>query len=250
MSKPAGDRYELFYWPTIQGRGEFIRLALEDAGADYTDVARRSPEDGGGVPALMAVMASTGPGVPPYAPPFLRHGSLVIAQTANVLQHLAPRLGLVGSDEATRLHAHQLMLTVMDLVHEVHETHHPVAPGLYYRDQKTEALRRSKDFLATRMPKFLGYFERVLTQQPGHAHTVGDGVTYVDLALFQVMAGLAYAFPRAMAALSPSVPRLTALRDHVAARSRLALYLASPRRVPFSTDGIFRHYPELDAPPG
>ena len=37
-------RYELYYWPSIQGRGEFIRLTLEEAGADYVDVARKSDD--------------------------------------------------------------------------------------------------------------------------------------------------------------------------------------------------------------
>ena len=40
--------YELHYWPRIQGRGEFVRLALEQAGAEYVDVARGPKSSGGG----------------------------------------------------------------------------------------------------------------------------------------------------------------------------------------------------------
>ncbi len=244
--KPTA-HYELFYWPTIQGRGEFVRLALEDADAHYTDVARQRPEDGGGVPAMMHILRGDDPGIAPFAPPFVRCGALVVAQTANVLQYLAPRLGLVPDDDASRLHAHQLMLTVMDFVGEVHETHHPVGTGLYYEDQKPEAKRRAGTFVAERLPKFTRYFERVLTRNDGE-HLLGSAVTYVDLAAFQVVSGLEYSFPRALAAVSPALPRLLALRDRIAARPRLAAYLASPRRLPFNRQGIFRHYPELDAP--
>jgi glutathione S-transferase len=240
--------YELHYWPRIQGRGEFVRLALEEAGASYVDVARLPASKGGGERALMKRMRSAAGGLEPFAPPFLVSGDLVIAQTAGILLYLAPRHGLVPGDQASRIRAHQLSLTFADLVSEVHDTHHPIAGSLYYEDQKPEALRRAAVFIAERMPTFLGYFERILVANGGE-HLVGDAVSYVDLSAFQILSGLAYAFPRATARMAPSLPRLLALRDHVASRPRIAAYLASSRRLPFNEEGIFRHYPELDAAP-
>jgi len=236
--------YELFYWPGLQGRGEFIRLALEDAGAPYLDVAR-SPEHGG-VKALQRLLVGEGvTGLVPLAPPILRSGDLLLAQVANILHYLAPRLDLVGTDEASRLHAHQLQLTVADLVAEVHDTHHPISTALYYEDQKPEARRRAEAFLAQRLPKFLGYFERTLSAE---TFATGGRHSYVDLSLFQVIEGLRYAFPRAMARVEPGLPRLRSLRDRVAGRPSIAAYLASERRIPFNEHGIFRRYPELDEP--
>lgn len=240
--------YELYYWPTIQGRGELVRLALEDAGAPYVDVARLSGKKGGGVPAMMKLIHDGGGGLAPFAPPFLKTGDLVIAQTANILLYLAPRHALVPADEASRIAAHQLQLTITDWVAEVHETHHPIASGLYYEDQKPEAVRRSAAFVGERLPKFLGYFERVLERGDGH-HLIGGAHSYVDLSLFQMLAGLDYAFPRAMARRSPEIPLLRALGRRVAERPRVAAYLASSRRLPFNEDGIFRRYPELDGEP-
>jgi len=237
--------YELFYWPSIPGRGEFIRLALEEAGASYVDVARLPEKQGGGVKALMKAMHGVAGSLEPFAPPFLRAGDLVIAQTANILQFLAPRLDLVPADESRRFEAHQLQLTMADLVVEAHDTHHPIASSLYYDDQKAEAKRRAKIFRAERIPKFLGYFERVLDRNKT-GHFIGARLTYVDLSMFQVMAGLTYAFPRAMTAFESKVPGLIALCDQVKARPRMAAYLASERRLAFNEDGLFRHYPELD----
>lgn len=239
-------RYQLHYWPGIQGRGEFVRLALEDAGAKYQDVAR-APR---GMAAMMRFLDGKQPGALPLAPPFLRAGKLVIAQTAAILQWLAPRLSLIPRDEASRLYAHQLQLTISDLVAEAHDTHHPISVNAYYEDQRREARKRAAAFRRDRIPKFLGYLERVLARnrEGKGAFLVGRRHSYVDLSAFQVMSGLAYAFPRAMNALAPSLPRLCALRDRVAARPRVAAYLASDRRVPFNEDGIFRHYAELDEP--
>jgi glutathione S-transferase len=234
-------RYELFYWPSIQGRGEFVRLALEEAEADYLDVARETGR-GRGVAAMTALMEMLER--PPFAPPFLRAGKLVIAQTANILHYLGPRLGLVPKAEASRRWAHQLQLTVEDVVAEVHNTHHPVATTLYYHQQKTEARRRSRDFITERAPKFLGYFERAAAV--GKGHMVGRSLSYVDLSMFQLVAGLRYAFPKMMARLEPKLPHLVALHARVARRPSIAAYLASPRRIPFNEDGIFRHYPELE----
>lgn len=234
-------RYELYYWTGIQGRGEFVRLALEDAGASYVDVAREKGEG-----AMAAFLDGEHEGAPPFAPPFLKAGRLVIAQTANILQYLGPRLGLVPDSESGRIYAHQLELTISDIVAEVHDSHHPVAGGLYYADQRAEAKRRAADLRETRLPKFLGYFEDVL-QRGGGRHPLRQH-SYVDLSLFQLVSGLDYAFPRAMRRLSPKLPQLIALRRRVAERPNIAAYLQSPRRLAFNEEGIFRHYPELDDP--
>jgi len=235
-------RYELYYWPSIQGRGEFVRLALEEAGADYLDVARLPKQ---GVPALMQFLGDKSQERPPFAPPFLKAGKLVIAQTANILLFLAPRLGLVPKVEASRLWAHQLQLTVSDWLVEAHDAHHPIGGAFYYEDQKPESKRRSAHFTAERLPKFLGYFERVLAREKG-GWLLGKAFSYTDLSLFQMIAGLRYAFPRAMERLEPKYPRSVALHSHVASRPRIAAYLASRRRIAFNQHGIFRHYPELD----
>jgi glutathione S-transferase len=238
-------RYELYYWPSIQGRGEFIRLALEDAGASYVDVARNGAD---GMATMMRLMGSGQVAEPPFAPPFLKSGKLLIAQTANILLYLGPRLGLVPASERSRLFAHQLQLTITDLVQEVHDTHHPISTELYYEEQRRAAKQRAAAFLEHRAPKFLGYFERVLARNTGgKGFAIGARLTYPDLSLFQIIAGLRYAFPKGMARIERDHPRLVALHDKVATRPRIAAYLASPRRLPFSEEGIFRHYPALDA---
>ena len=227
-------KYALYYWPSIQGRGEFVRLALEDAGADYVDVARRPR----GMRAMEHVLESPSLKRAPFAPPFLRAGALVVAQTAMILHYLGPRLGLAPKGEAQRLWLHQQQLTISDWLVEVHDTHHPIGSGLYYEDQKPESRRRAGDFRASRLPKYLGYFERVERSR---------AITYVDLSLFQMIEGLRYAFPDTMRSIERKYPKLVALHDRVAARPRLAAYFASQRRIPFNQQGIFRHYPELDA---
>lgn len=238
--------YRLYYWPSIQGRGEFVRLALEAAGAGYIDMARGKGE-GQGVKAMMALMADESLLHPPFAPPFLVDGDVMIAQAANILLYLGPRLDLAPEVDADRLFAHQLQLTITDLVKEAHDTHHPIAGSLYYKDQKAEAKQASDLFRAERIPKFLGYFERVLGANPvGDSWLVGAAMTYVDLGAFQIVEGLRYAFPKTMAAQEPAWPRLIALHDRVAAHARIAAYLASERRIAFNEDGIFRRYPELD----
>ncbi len=240
-------RYELYYWPGLQGRGEFVRLALEEAGADYVDVARSDAKEAGGMPALMKLLDGNEIASPPFAPPFLKAGKLIIGQTANILLYLGERHGLAPTGEAGRLWTHQLQLTVTDFVKEIHDTHHPVGSGLYYEDQKDAAKRYTEGFLGERLPKYLGYFERVLTQNPrGDKYLVGGRFTYADLSLFQLIEGLRYAFPTAMKRLEPRIPKLVALHDKIAKRPRIAGYLASPRRVPFNESGIFRHYPELE----
>src|SRR5580658_6956920 len=234
-------RYELYYWPSIQGRGEFIRLALEEAGADYVDVARRK----GGVAAMTKIMEGGRIARPPYAPPFLKVGKLIIAQTAEILFYLGPQLNLAPRDEAGRLWAHQLQLTITDLVVRIHDTHHPVSGWLYFEEQRPAAKRRTKDFWRYQVPKMLGYFERVLRQNGG-TYSVGRRISYVDLSLFQIVEGLRYAFPKRMRRFEKKIPNLVALHDRVAKRPRIAAYLASKRRIPFSQWGIYRYFRELD----
>ncbi|MGH8543483.1 MAG: glutathione S-transferase [Gammaproteobacteria bacterium] len=238
-------RYELYYWPGIQGRGEFVRLALEEAGADYVDVARQRRR---GVSAMMRFLEGTETGSLPFAPPFLKAGDRVIAQTANILLYLGPRLGLVPKAEASQLWTHQLQLTIADSVAEIHDVHHPIAGSLYYHQQKREARRRAGHFTTGRVPKFLHYFEQVLAGNPkGRGYMLGRNLSYVDLSVFQLIAGLRYAFPKTMKQLEPKHPGLVALHDKVAARPNISAYLASERRIPFNEDDIFRHYPELDS---
>jgi glutathione S-transferase len=230
----------------IQGRGEFVRLALEDADAAYTDVAREKS----GMRELLKLLEAHGGGLAaPFAPPFLRSGKLLVAQTAAILHYLGPRLALVSADEKSRFAALQYQLTIADLVGEAHDVHHPIGVGMYYEEQKREAKARAEQFIAARMPKFLGYFEAVLAKQsrPRRAYVMGRH-SYVDLSLFQVFEGLQYAFPNASGRILKRMPLLTALHDRVAARPRLSEYLGSSRRIPFNTQGIFRHYPELDEP--
>ena len=233
-------KYELYYWPGIQGRGEYIRLALEEARADYVDVAR----DARGTAAMTGMMEHGG--TPPFAPPFLKAGKLVIGQTANILLYLGARHGLAPKAEAGRLWVHQLQLTIADLVLEIHDTHHPLGPSLYYEDQKAPAKKRTEDFWNERVPKYLGYFEGLLNTGGG-VYVTGRRISYVDLSLFQIVAGLRYAFPKRMKAFEGDIPGLVELHDRVAVRPNIKAYLASDRRIPFNEEGIFRHYRELDA---
>ncbi len=238
-------RYQLFYWPGIQGRGEFVRLALEDAGALYDDVARKKGGKSGGLDRMMAMMEGKGQKRPPFAPPFLKSGKLTIAQVANILFYLGPRLKLSPRDEANRLWLNALQLTVTDFVKEVHDTHHPIATGLYYEDQKPEAKQYARSFLKERVPKYLDYFEQVIAKSGG-PYVLGRKASYVDLSLFQLIEGLRYAFPKAMTRVERKVPAVVGVRDRVAKRPSIKTYLASERRIAFNEDGIFRHYPELD----
>jgi glutathione S-transferase len=232
-------RYQLYYWPGIQGRGEYVRLALEEAGAAYSDVAR----SGNGMGAMMKVMEAEG--TPPFAPPFLKAGKLVIGQTANILLYLGARHGLAPKAEPGKLWVHQLQLTITDFVLEVHDTHHPLGPSLYYEDQRAPAKKRTEEFWKARVPKYLDYFEGLL-QANGGAYVTGRRLTYVDLSLFQIVEGLRYAFPRRMKAFEREIPGLIGLHGRVAARPNIKAYLASDRRIAFNEDGIFRRYKALD----
>jgi glutathione S-transferase len=233
--------YDLWYWPTIQGRGEFVRLALEAAGIDYRDRARDD-----GAEAMMRDMAARG-GRGPFAPPYLAIDGMTVAQVADILLFLGDRHGLAPTAIAARYWIHQLQLTIADLVAEVHDVHHPVDAGAYYEEQKPEAARAAAQFRATRLPKFLAHFEAAATAEAGE-WMVDDRWTYADTSLFQIVEGLRYMFPRAMAAIEGDYPAVIGIRDRVAALPGIASYLKSERRLAFNTDGIFRHYPELDGP--
>ncbi|HEY1816322.1 MAG TPA: glutathione S-transferase family protein [Kofleriaceae bacterium] len=230
--------YELFYWPGLQGRGEFVRLVLEDAGADYVDVARTP----GGMKRMMAALDDGIEGVRPLAPPFLRAGKTVVAQTANITRWLAERHRLAPASDDGAAAASTIALTIADLVVEVHDTHHPISVDQVYEKQKAAAKQRAAGFRKARIPKFTGWLESILADN-GKV-LVGRTVTYADLAAFQVLEGLDYAFPKAMK--KQRIPKLRALRDAIAKRPRIATYLASGRRTPFNETGIFRHYAELD----
>ncbi|OHV84822.1 glutathione S-transferase [Rhizobium sp. LCM 4573] len=238
--------YELYYWDGIQGRGEFVRLALEEAGARYVDVARGSR----GTATMMDYIHGRHGFDMPFAPPFLKDGDLVISHVANILHYLGPKLGLLPEDEKSRWFAHGLQLTITDFVTEVHDTHHPLGSDDYYEDQKEAAKLRATNFLKYRLPKFMGYFNRVVAANPaGNGHAVGDRLTHVDLSLFQLAEGLAYAFPHATRNFERDYHHLGRLRDMVRNRPNIAAYLRSDRRLSFNESGIFRHYPELDDEP-
>ena len=239
--------YELHYWPTIQGRGEFVRLALEAAGVPYLDVARTAADADLGAQGLLKAMADRHNSQPPFAPPFLKDGDVVVGQTAAILQYIAPPLKLVVRNERLRTWTQQIQLTIADLVDEVHNTHHPVDSALFYEDQKPEALRCAQAFCSTRLPKYLQWFERIVVSNPaGPRHLVGGKVSYADLSLFQVVEGLRYAFPRAAAQALAKTPGVVQLHDRVAKMPKVAAYLRSERRLAFNEQGLFRHYPELD----
>ena len=239
--------YELHYWPTIQGRGEFVRLALEAAGASYIDVARGAEDASLGLPVMLHHLEGRKQPHPPFAPPFLKDGEILLGQTAAILHYLAPTLKLVGRSEQARAWTQQIQLTIADMVTEAHDTHHPVGVGLHYEDQKPEALRRASEFCRERIPKFLQWFEAIVTRNPaGTRHLVGGKLSYADLSLFQLIEGLRYAFPNATQRTLARTPGIVQLHDRVAALPKVAAYLRSERRVPFSEQGIFRCYPELD----
>lgn len=228
-------KYQLYYWAGIQGRGEYVRLALEDAGVPYDDL-----------PGVGKFIEGRGVTRPPFAPPYLKAGRQLIGQTANILLFLGERHGLAPRDAAGRLWVNQLQLTIADFIVEIHDTHHPVGSSLYYEDQKREAKRRTRQFLRTRLPKFLDYFERVLERNRSRGPwLVGATRTYADLSLAQVVAGLQYAFPNATRRALRTRPRLKKLREAVFERPRIKRYVNSPRRLAFNNDDLFRRYPEL-----
>lgn len=227
----------------IQGRGEFVRLALEEGGAAYVDIAREQ-----GVDALSRFLEDPAQRRPAFACPVLKDGAVIVGQTAAILAYLGPRLGLVPDGEADRIWTQQIQLTIADVVAEAHDTHHPIAVDLTYEEQKPEAARRAAAFRSERIPEYLAWFDHVLARNDG-VHLVGDRVTYADLSLFQLVDGLTYAFPTATAAALADNPRVAALHGAIRQRPRIAVYLASPRRIPFNQQGIFRRYPELDGSP-
>jgi len=238
----------LLYWPQLPGRGELVRLVLAEAGLDWSEPAR---EQGSVQPVLDALSA---PGeLPHFAVPVLEIGGLRLSQTASIARYVACKHGLEGSSEAHACHALQLAMTVMDLLGEVHDTHHPVSTALYFEDQRTEAQKAAVSFRGQRLPKFLARFDAVLAhnaaEHPGSGWLLGPERTYADLFLAHAIDGLSHAFPLAMAGRLGEVPRLVAHRDQVFALPRVAAYRASQRRLPFNAHGIFRHYPDLDGAP-
>ena len=239
--------YELHDWPGIQGRGEFVRLALEAAGAVYVDVARGDEAAGQGLPAMRKLLGDRQQPHPPFAPPFLKDGALLIGQTATILQHLGPTLKLVGRSDAARVWTQQIQLTIADMVTEAHDTHHPIATSLVYEDQQPEARKRAAYFCRERLPKYLAWFEAIIGRNPaGSRHLVGGKLSYADLSLFQLVEGLRYAFPTAAQRALSRTPGVVKLHHRVAELPKVAAYLRSPRRIPFNEQGLFRSYPELD----
>lgn len=240
--------YDLYYWPTIQGRGEYVRLVLEAAGAPYRDMARLDEAAGGGIAGMMAFVEGRHGTPVPFAPPFLVAGDLLLSQAPVIAAFLGETLGLAPAGEADLLFARAVAVTTADFVAEVHDTHHPVGSSLYYEDQKPEAARRAAEFRRERLPKFLGWYESLVVNNPSESgFLVGSRLGYADLGLFQTIEGLRYAFPKRMASLEKDYPGVTALAATVAAEARVAAYLKSPRRIPFNEDDVFRRYPELDA---
>jgi len=237
--------YRLYYWPNLPGRGEFIRLVLEQAGAKYVDIARQPEAEGGGMPPLMALRYGQGEGQPAYAPPVLRAGDFWLAQTPAICDYLAAIHRLVPTEPQGRARALQVFLTIFDVLGEVHDTHHPISKARFYEDQKQAAKQNATSFLQDRLPNHMAYFDRVLSQAGG-AYLLGHTLTYVDLAMYQLLLGLKHAFPKGASQVLTQTPGLSALFDKVAAQPRVAAFKASDRSVAFSNDGIFRNYPELD----
>ena len=239
--------YKLYYWPMIQGRGEVIRLSFEEAGVEYIDVARNNQGQEDNQNAIIDILQNTNLMSPPFAPPFLIDGDIMIAQAAAILQYLAPKIGLIGESQEEQIFAHQIQLTVSDFLTEVHDTHHPIASELYYEDQIDESKKRSANFIKLRIPKYLDYFEKIIANNKSNSGwLIGNSLTYPDLSLFQIIEGLHYAFPKAFANIAGNYTNTITLRDAVAARPNIASYLKSNRRIEFNTMGVFRYYPELD----
>ena len=240
--------YDLYYWPMIPGRGEYVRIVLEAGEADYRDVARLPESEGGGMDAMAAFMQGEGSRFIPFAPPFLVDGDVVVPQSSLGAAYAGEKLGLAPDGEVERQFARAVAVTTADLVAEAHDVHHPVGSGLYYEDQKAEARRRAEGFREERIPKFLGWYESLLANNPsGSDFLVGKAMTYADLGLFHTVAGLYYAFPRRMAAIEAEYANIAELVAKVTAVPSVAAYLRSERRLAFNESGIFRHYPELDA---
>ncbi|KAH7124233.1 glutathione transferase [Dactylonectria macrodidyma] len=246
--------YDLIYWPTVPGRGEAVRLMLEEAGASYTDTAVEE----NCIELVMAQTSKTNTGdasnPPPFAPPILKHGNLLIHQLPNILQYLSTRLGLAPTydDENNGIfHVNQLALTALDgLSNEAHDVHHPISVDFYYEDQKEAAKKRAENYIDSRLPKFIGYFERVLKgEASGEGPWLyGGALSYADLVLFQCIDGLKFAFPKALAKMEESkeYEGVFKLYGAVKERPRIKEYLASDRRLKYG-NGLWRHYPELDS---
>lgn len=253
LSPDQESPYELLYWPTVPGRGEHVRLAFEAANVPYNDISNDEDD----IKLLLSHTSDKNYGdsinPPPFAPPLLRHGDLLISQTSNILLYLASKLDLVPSQEEDPngiYFINALALTALDgLSNEAHDTHHPIDISLYYEDQKEEAKRRATNYTRTRLPKFLGYFERVLSGEAiqGGKWLYGGRLTYADLVLFQTVDGVTHAFPKAVGKLKKGgeYNKVFALVDQVRGLENIKSYLESGRRKPYG-QGIYRYYEELD----
>ncbi len=236
--------YRLYYWPMLPGRGEFIRLIFEDAGADYIDVGRLPEDEGGGISALRKKIDNPHRGFESFALPLLEYDDYLIAQLPNICLFLANEFNMIpGGNHYFR--ANQLMLTICDIIDEIHNTHHPLSISMYYENQQEAAKKNALSFTTERLPKWLQYLEKTLIGN-GEKHLAGTQISYVDIALFQLIRGLDYAFPNHMQRYLPQIPKLIALKDRVGERPGICSYLSSERCIDFNNDGIFRAYPELD----
>ncbi|KAL9598626.1 MAG: hypothetical protein Q9219_004371 [cf. Caloplaca sp. 3 TL-2023] len=258
-SSPASPPYELYYWPTIPGRGEPIRLCFEATSTPYTDVCNdpsssSSPTGTQTLKTLISPSPSPTSTNPPHlAPPILKHDDLTLSQLPNILLYLGRKLSLAPrpeDDEAGFHHVHQLALTALDgFLNEAHDTHHPIAVSAQYEAQKPAARARSKDYIATRLPKFLAHFENVLESESGGGgeFLYGGKLTYADLVLFQCLDGVAFAFPRAVeeAREGGEFRGVWGLYERVKGLEGVREYLASERRMGYGL-GIWRHYKELE----
>jgi len=237
--------YELYYWPFIPGRGEPVRLTFAFGGVAYRDVAREAPSPKEGAEILVSFNEGERSEGHPFAPPYLivdEDGERTLHwQSAHLCDLVARREGLV--DEANASYAASLVLTLADLMDEAHDTHHPLATGLYYEEQKDAAKVRAGYFWENRIPKYLGFFEHHASDA---GTLVGEATSHVDAIAWHVLEGLHYAFPKAMASYAGRWPKLEALRACVPQHPSLGAYIASDDRMAFNEQGIFRRYPELD----
>lgn len=234
--------YTLYYWPSIPGRGEFVRLVLEALGAPYRDVAREESVEEGS--ALVQKMRQQAPFARRhFAPPLLEGDGVVLSQTPVICSWLGERHGLIPDGEQARVEGRVWQATIADIVNEVHALHHPIATSLYFEDQREEARRATREFCEERLDTWLEHLEGGISEEG--PFLFGATLSHVDCALFQLVRGLRYALPGPMQARHTNIPRLSALCEAVAAQDRIARYLESARCIPFNEDGIFRHYPEL-----
>ncbi|MXO64197.1 glutathione S-transferase [Altericroceibacterium endophyticum] len=235
--------YDFWYWPTLPGRGDFIRYPLEAAQIPYTDCARDA-EDGF---AAVAEHLEAKQGCHAFAVPLLETGSESIAQTANILLFLNQEHGLGPSDAAGMRYLNQLQCDIADITEEVHAVHHPISTAFYYEDQRDAAIQSAEKFREQRIPKYLAHFERIANAHDGDWLLEGDSWSTGDTSIAYLLDGLHFMFPLRMAALQSDYPTIHQIQQKTFALEYLDAYRASDRCAAFGTEGIFRNYPELDA---